>query len=165
MKRSVLAPVLATLLLLCSGCQTSSTTPRGKVVVNYDHPENFTDVESGYSTGTEKGYLDDLSRYLQATAGAYLPADQTLTMTFTDIDMAGKVGVNARASGMRVVRSNYPVRLKFSYTLTDAAGKVLKQGNEELVNQFPGTQTGMNRNDPLFHEKEELNSWIRSTLR
>lgn len=165
MKKLILAPLAAALLLLVAACETASSTPHGKVVVNYDHPEKFTDVESSYSNGTQMGYLEDLTRFLQAKAGPKLKADETLTMTFTDIDMAGVIGMNARASQTRVIRSNYPVRLNFSYTVTDGTGKVVKQGTEELVNNFPATQTGINRNDPLFHEKDELDSWIRSKLR
>jgi hypothetical protein len=167
MKTSILAPIVATLLLALSGCQTdaTSTAPQGKVVVNYDHPEKFTDVESSYSNGTQQGYLDNLTRYLQVKAGPYLKADQTLTITFSDVDMAGALGMNARANQTRVVRSSTPVILKFSYAVTDGAGKVVKQGNEELVNHFPNTQMGTNRNDPLFHEKEMLESWARSTLK
>jgi hypothetical protein len=167
MKKILPAAVLAALVLAWAGCETTAMTqsPQGHVVVNYDHPEKFTDLKSSADGGTEPGYLDSLRNFLVTEAGKYLQPDQTLTMTFTDIDMAGEIGMNVRNSDVRVLKPSYPLRLNFSYTLSDASGKVLKEGKEELVEAFPNVQMGPDRGDPLFHEKTKLADWLRKTLK
>jgi len=153
----------AALALAWAGCQSSPQKPHGTVVVNYVHPESFTDMRSVFNGPTDQAYLDDLRDYIETWAGRRLREGLTLTMTFTDIDMAGEI--NPRATDMRVISSFYPLRIKFSWVVTDASGKALKEGKEELVNVFPGAQTGFDRNDPLFHEKDAMDEWISKTWR
>jgi hypothetical protein len=164
MKTTFALSFLAVLALVGAGCQSQPAGPHGKVVVNFDQPEKFTDVKTTMSGGTEQGYLDSLRQYLEDRAGPYVPVNQTLTVTFTDIDMAGDIRPT-RTGDVRVVKSIYPPRLNFSFTLTDAGGKVVKEGTEKLVNTFPETTTGIGRDDVLFYEKDLLSDWMRKTLR
>lgn len=152
----------ATLALAWAGCQTQPG-PHGTVVVNFDHPENFADFRSEASATTSETYQKDLRRHLEVWAGRRVPVGQTLTMNFTDIDMAGDLGPMARET--RVLRPIYPLRLKFTWSVTDASGKVVKEGTENRVNDFTSLQVGYDRSDPLFHEKTELDEWISRNLR
>ena len=155
--------LFAALVLAWAGCQSQPAAPHGKTVVNYLTPEKFTDVKSTFSGPTDQGYLDALRDHLITQAANYIPAGQTLTLTFTDIDMAGDI--DPRLRDTRVIRSIYPVRLNFSWAVTDASGKVLKEGKEELVDVFPSAEMGYNRGDPLFSEKTEMDNWMRKHLR
>lgn len=162
MKKLFCFAVLAALGLVGVGCQTNSGS-HGTVVVNYDHPEKFTDFKSDYSRPTSQVYMDDLREYLQHRAGRLIPAGETLTLNFTDIDMAGDI--TPMASSVRVQRPIYPLKINFTWVITDAGGKIVTQGTEKLVNAFAGSQMGFDRDDPLFHEKAQMDDWIRHTLR
>ena len=166
MKKILPASLLALLAFAGFGSVSAlAKSPQGHVIVNYVQPEKFTDLKYSSNGGTEPGFLDSLRDFLVTEAGKYLQPDQTLTMTITDIDMAGEIGMNVRNSDVRVMKTSYPLRIDFSYTLTDGTGKVLKQGKEDLTEAFPATQMGPNRGDPLFYEKTKLGDWLRSTLK
>jgi len=163
MKKLLALTLIATLGLAWAGCQSQPAKPQGKVIVTYVHPEGFTDMRSTFNGPTDAYYLDDFREYVETWAGRRLREGLTLTLTFTDIDMAGEI--NPRPQNARVISSFYPLRIKFSWVVTDASGKVLKEAKEELVNVFPGDQTGFDRNDPLFHEKDAMDEWISKTWR
>lgn len=163
MKKLPALSFLAALALAWAGCQSQPAKPQGKVIVNYVQPENFTDLRSDFNAPTDQAYLDDFRDYIEMWAGKRLREGLTLTLTFTDIDMAGEI--NPRPQDARVISSFYPLRIKFSWVVTDAGGQVLKDGREELVNVFPGDQTGFDRSDPLFHEKDAMDEWISKTWR
>lgn len=163
MKKLPALSFLAALALAWAGCQSQPAKPQGKVIVNYVQPENFTDLRSDFNAPTDQAYLDDFRDYIEMWAGKRLREGLTLTLTFTDIDMAGEI--NPRMQPMRTLGSLHPVRLKFTWVVTDASGKVLKDGQEELVNVFASDQTGFDRNDPLFHEKDAMDDWISRTWR
>jgi len=143
--------------------------PVARVEVNFDHPENFTDVRDSL-TGTEKGrdgYLSEFKEFLQQRAPRYLAAGQTLTISFTDIDMAGDFepwrGPNS--SDIRIVKDIYPPRLNFSYKLVDASGVVLKEGQEKLVDlSFQMSASPINSGDSLHYEKAMLNNWLHDKI-
>ncbi len=162
MKKLFPLTLLAAIALAWGGCQTEST-PHGTVVVNYDHPENYTDFKSNFREPTSQAYMDDLRHHLVVWAAKSLPVGQTLTITFTEIDMAGEI--KPSQDTLRINRALYPLKLDFTWVITDASGKVVKQGKENIVNLFTGAQTGYDRNDPLFHEKDQMDDWVRQTLR
>jgi hypothetical protein len=165
MKTSLPLSFFAALILALCGCESAPATgPHGKVVVNFDHPENFTDVKASYGGSTDQGYLDVIRLHLENRAGPLVPVDRTLTVTFTDIDLAGDIRPT-RTGDVRIVKNIYPPRMNFRFSLTDASGKVVKEGTEKLVNLFPEMQTGIGRDEMLFYEKEMLNDWARKTLR
>jgi len=140
-----------------------------RVDVLFDHPENFTDVKDSFS-GTEKGRDNTLAlikEYIEQRAPRYLAEGQILTMTFTDIDLAGDFepqrGPNF--TDVRIVKDIYPPRLKFTYKLTDASGAVVKEGEEKLVNLgFQMTSNPFNQQDALHYEKDMLDNWLHDQL-
>jgi hypothetical protein len=142
------------------------------VEVRFSHPDKFTDVKESYSdTDNERGgasYLPQLKALVEKQAGALLPAGQKLTVTFTDIDLAGdfEPWLGAQFDDIRIVKSVYLPRLTFSFTLTDADGKVLKTGERRLVDlAFQTRITRYFGNDPLRYEKDMLTDWVHQELR
>lgn len=157
--------------IFATGLLQAADAPKAtdKVEVIFDHPEKFTDVKDSY-IGTDSGrdyILKQLKDYIVSRAARALPAGDHLSMTFTDIDLAGDFepwrGPNF--DDVRIVKDIYPPGFKFSYSITDENGKVVKQGTENIRDlDFQMRITG-DRSDPLRYEKDILNDWIISQLR
>jgi hypothetical protein len=88
-------------------------------------------------------------------------------VTFTDIDLAGEYEPwrGPQFSDVRIVKSIYAPRFKFSYKVTDATGKTVKEGNEDIRDLAFDMRLTIDRQDPLRFEKDILKDWIGSTLR
>ena len=80
--------------------------------------------------------LGELRKHLQDRAEGYLAEGQKLTVTITDVDLAGEFEPwrGPAAADVRIVKEIYPPRIKLSFRLTDASGAVVKQGERELTN-------------------------------
>lgn len=146
--------------------------PASRVTVVFDHPEKFTDVRDNMSdTDNELGrerYLPPLQEYLEQHGTARLAAGQQLTITFSDIDLAGDFEPwhGIQFSDVRIIKDIYIPRLTFTFRLTDASGQVLKEGERKL--QDLGYQMRLTRgfrDDPLRYEKDMLDDWLRDELR
>ena len=139
-----------------------------RVEVIFDHPEKFSDVKDG-EFGTEKGrdaILDQIREFVIARAEKALPAGQKLTITFTDIDLAGDYEPwrGPQFSDVRIVKSIYPPRLTFGFKVTDAAGKTVKEGKEDLRDLAFDMRLTIDRQDPLRYENDILKDWVHSAL-
>ena len=134
----------------------------------FDHPENFTDVKDS-SPPTERGrdeILGQIRDYLVAQAASLLPDGDRLTITFSDIDLAGdfEPGRGPRFNEVRIVKDIYPPAMRFTYSVTDAAGRVVKSGTENLRDLDFQMGVVLDTNDSLRYEKHMLGDWIRRTL-
>lgn len=152
------------------GYSADMRSDNSRVEVLFDHPENFTDLKDSYMP-TDKGrdsYMEMLKDYIQQTAGRRLPEGQKLSITFTDIDMAGDFEPwrGPSASDVRIVKGIYIPRLKFTYQITDATGAVVKEGKAEQsdLNFQMNLSTSLDTSDPLRYEKRLIDDWIRSEL-
>ena len=148
--------------------KSDKPAPASRVQVEYVDPEKFTDVKDDYF-GSEKGrdnYLDQLKEYIEQRAAKRLPAGQTLTVTVTDIDMAGDFEPwrGPRFNDVRIVKDIYPPRIDLSYKITDAEGKVVSEGKRELRDLSFMMNLSIDRQDPLRHEKNLLDDWMRRDL-
>jgi len=143
-------------------------TQKAKVEILFDHPEKFTDIKDS-SMDTEKGreaVMAVIKDYLLEESQAVLPADQSLVVTFTDIDLAGDYEPwRTNARDIRIVKDIYPPKLDFSYKVTDASGKVIKEGVEHLRDLGFMSRVMINRQDQFSYEKDMIRDWVRSTLR
>ena len=148
----------------------AADTPKAaRTEVIFVHPENFTDVKDG-DLPSDRGRDAILARirdYLVERTDTLLPVGDRLTITFTDIDLAGDFEPwrGLRWSDVRVVKSIYPPAFKFSYSVTDAAGRVVKQGAEDIRDLNFQTRMTIDASDSLHYEKDILDDWARSTLR
>jgi hypothetical protein len=136
--------------------------------VVFDHPEKFTDANDSLN-GTEKGraaILQQIREYVLEETVQLLAPGQQLTITFTDIDLAGSYLPSATSGrDIRVMKDIYPPRMKFAYKVTDASGKLLKEGQENLSNLTYLNTPGFPRGEELFFDKALLGDWLRSTLK
>ena len=164
------------ILLLLAGFSGASVIPAGfaapapkaelRTAVSFFEPEKFTDVRDS-NVSTEKSradILDQLKTHLQERAQTYVPEGGKLSVTVTDVDLAGDFEPwrGPSAQDVRIVRDMYPPRINLSFRLTDANGDVIKQGSRELrdLNFMQGISIA--RNDPYHYEKALLDDWLRS---
>ena len=108
---------------------------------------------------------DQTAKRVEAGAGI-IPAGRKLTMTFTDIDLAGEYEPwrGGQWSDVRIIKDIYSPRFVFSYKLTDAAGAVLKEDKVDLRDLTFMMRVTISRNEPLRFEKDILADWIRSVV-
>lgn len=133
--------------------------------VNFLEPSKFTDVKDHDMGDYERTtYLDSLRDHLLEQAKYFVPPGYKLSVTFTDIDMAGDFEPwrGPRFSDIRIVKDIYPPRIELSFQLTDAAGNVVKEGKRELRDlAFLSKITMSFRDDPMRHEKALIDDWLR----
>lgn len=143
-------------------------TAASPVTVTFQDPERFTDVRDGeFETERGRDYtLDQLRKYIERRAGAVLPAGYTLKIVVSDVDLAGDYEPwHFPLRDVRIVRDLYPPRIQFSYTVTDASGRVVSEASRTLTD-LAFLQTIMpDRNDTLRFEKALIDSWTRVELK
>jgi hypothetical protein len=145
----------------------ASSSGDARVEVTYVNPDKFTDFtdSSDYPGRGVRDYGDGFKEYLAHEAARVIPEGARLTISFTEIDMAGEFEPwrGPRFSDIRIVKDLYPPRLNFTYKLTDASGAVLKEGEAKLrdVNFLMNAASSIS-NDPLRHEKSMMDDWLRA---
>jgi hypothetical protein len=161
-------------LLLTSGMAEPAVSPdpgMGRVTVVFERPEKFTDLKDGMTDfENERGrerFLPFIREHLEKRGERILPEGQKLTVTFTDIDLAGDFEAwhGIAFQDVRIVKPVYVPRLAFSYTLTDADGQVVKQGERRLIDGgFQMRRTSAFDSDSLRYEKGMLDDWLRQEI-
>jgi hypothetical protein len=140
-----------------------------KLTVTFVDWQKFTDIKDHYSPtdSGEEGILKELETSLQRDAKYAVPEGNHLSLTFTDIDLAGdfEPGRGPNWDDVRIVKDIYPPRFSFSYTWTDASGRVIKSGKENLVDMAFQMRLSINQSDPLHYEKDMLKDWMDRKLR
>jgi hypothetical protein len=178
--KPLLAGALSCLLLLV-GC--ASTGPRtvtdpqapraltgeSPVQVKWTDPAQFTEIRSSSNRfeAQSGNWVQQLADYLRSSGSRRLPPGQTLEVEITDIKRAGDFEPQhgPRTNDIRIMRDIYPPRISLTFTLRDANGGVLRQGEEKLIDMNYLGNTGLLSNsDPLRYEKRLLDDWLRRLL-
>jgi hypothetical protein len=146
--------------------QAAETRTIARAEVNFFEPQKFTDVRDSYMGDHDRTtYLEQIRDHLLEQAKYYVPEGHRLSVTFTDIDMAGDFEPwrGARWDDIRIVKDMYPPRVTLAFRLTDAAGNVVKEGKRDLRDLAFMMKISMSfRDDPVRHEKALLDDWLRS---
>ncbi len=144
----------------------SKAPAASRAEVHFFEPEKFTDVRDSYmGDAARTTYLDQIRDHILDKAKLYIPEGQKLAVTFNDIDMAGDFEPwrGPRWDDVRIVKDIYPPTIKLVFRLTDAEGKVLKEGKRELRDLAFMMKISMTfRDDSVRHEKALLDDWLRS---
>ena len=135
-----------------------------RVRVVYLDPRAFTDVRDGYAATdrARDAYLGELKRYIERRTVPRIAEGQQLTITITNINMAGNFEPwrDPQAGNVRIVREVYPARIDLEFRLTDAGGAVLSEGRRTLRSfGYPVSPT-VYSSDPLLYEKVLLGDWL-----
>ncbi len=129
--------------------------------VEFLKPDDFTDAGRRHGYVDRDSTLEAIRRHLVAQAAKKLPADETLAISVTDVDLAGSFEPWQRYSNeIRVVKDIYPPKIDLRFKLTRADGSVVKEGERSL--RDPGFLSGTTSypNDNLKYEKTMLDEWL-----
>ncbi len=131
----------------------------GSVTVQFLPAEQYSDVHVDGDPAIQvfKPLTQSLAQLAQR-----LPADQTLSVDVTDIDLAGDWRpVGPQGQWMRVLSAATWPRLTLRYRLSDAAGQVLRSGETTLKDMdYQSPPDLFSNSDPLRYEKRLLRDWF-----
>ena len=168
-----ITPSYRWLPLLFLGFWAGNALAAHNVRIEFDHPERFSDfrIQDRQEIASASIFRDEISNYLSWTMSRRFPG-ATLTLKFTDIDLAGRlepwrISRFPRNIGVRFARNmESPLRLYFDYTLTDPKGRVLANGSASVVEvdylHRYFYYSNHQRSDTLFYEKAALDRWLNS---
>lgn len=157
--------------LIAGGCQSAQTSAApakpDNVTVEFQDADKFTDLRESFGSESSPHYLGVLRDHLQKEAVRYLAPGQKLAVTFTDVDLAGDfLPTSSRMQDVRIVKDVYLPRMALTFQLTDADGKVLKEGERRLTDlNFMNNLSIVDRNEALFYDKALLTDWMRKEFR
>ena len=138
------------------------------VEVEYVHAENFADV-GNHRFSDERiraAHLEQLRGHLVKQAAARLGAGERLSVSVTELDMAGEFEAwRPPSADARIVKDIYPPRIDLTFRLAAGDGKVVKEGERLL--RDPAFLAGGNRylDDPLRYEKALIDRWLEQELK
>lgn len=139
-----------------------------KAVVNFDNWKNYTDIKDQIdpTDSGERAILDQLKQALVLDAKTEVPDGDTLTITFQDIHLAGMFEPwrGPKWDETRVVAPIYPPSFRFTWSLTDPSGKVIRQGKEDMTDEDFSIRATIDPNEPLHFEKDILKDWMHRAL-
>ena len=147
--------------LLIAGLAVTAAHAETNIV--WDSPEDYRDM-SYRDSNTEKDRLivmKDLEKYFVHESDNVFTEDLTLTVTITDVDLAGDFEPwRTNVYDIRIVKSIYPARISFEYTMTSADGSIITEGSETLRDTHLIAPIHM-RNDDYPYVKDLYRSWVR----
>lgn len=153
---------------------SSAPVVAAEVKVTWENAEKYTDVRPANESRKRfrERTLAALEEHIVELASK-LPESQKLTMTVTNVDLAGQVwpsqfvgfGVGA-ANDVRVIQRVDIPRMTFSYTLSDEQGAVISSAEEVQLKDmnFMESNIRTNRGDTLSYEKIMLEDWFNDTF-
>lgn len=163
-------PVIAAVFgfLAVNALQAADPAKPARANVIFDHPEKFKDIKDAFQP-TEKGQaaiLEQIREFIVHEANYFIPEGYHLTMTFTDIDLAGdfEPWLGDQWQDVRIVKPIYPPELKFEWVVTDPRGQVVRHGKEDILDVGFDWRITANSNDSLHFEKDILTEWMRNHL-
>ncbi len=140
-----------------------------KLDVTFQNPEKFLDIRDAFQP-TDSGQLailHALDEALESAVNSALPKGYKLAMTFTNIKLAGDYEPQHGPTweDVRLIRDVYIPMMKFAFTLTDPAGKVVKSGTVNLQDQDFMMRPPIPDDGPLHYEKSMLTDWVHGNIR
>jgi hypothetical protein len=150
------------------GLATVQAAAPSNVRIDFVHPERFTDfrIQGRNEFDSARIFQNQVSEYLSPILAKRFPGE-TLSLTFTDINLAGSLPQSRirNFNNVRFDRSGAsPLQLEFAYTLTDSKGRVTVKGSKSLLESdylyyhinYPNSE----KVSTLFYEKVALSKWV-----
>lgn len=144
-----------------------------EVEVTWHEPSSYRDIQAAGSNQSnfEQRVVEAFAAKFSELA-AKLPADHSLHITVTNVDLAGAVvmrDVGGTMQEYRYVRHMDFPYMELSYKLYDADGSVIQQGDEKIKGrEVPGQglQTSQRRRgtNMLEYESAMLDRWFNDTF-
>ena len=163
------------------GCATAvgllavfAPTQAAEVKITWEEPESYSDVSP--TNESRKRFrertLQELEEHIVDLASD-LPESQVLSMTVTNVDLAGQVWPsqfvgfgNGAGSDVRIIKRVDIPRMTFSYSLANADGQVILSGEDVKLKDMDFMESNIRRNrtESLSYEKAMLNDWFSDTF-
>ena len=130
--------------------------------VEFVNPDKYADAGRKYVANEREDNLKRLGGHFVEQAAKRLPADQSLTVWVTDVDLAGYYDARQKfANETRVVRDIYPPKIAMRFKLARADGSVVKEGERKLSDPNFLTRESRYDTDGLGYEKMMIDDWFR----
>lgn len=136
-----------------------------RVEVIFVNPDQYTDL-ADQPGASLRGTLQELRRFLNERAGAHMAPGERLTLMINNIDRAGSFepAQGAELSNTRIIRALYPPRIELHFRLSNAEGKVWKEGTRNLSDSAFLDRPLPPSDDPLRYEKRLLEEWLAQEI-
>lgn len=136
--------------------------------VTFTDPDKFTDAGDG-PRGTHlrvESNLEELREHFVRKAQSLVPEGQRLSITVTDVDLAGEVEPwRTRTHDVRIIKDIYSPKIDLTFRLTDASGAVIKEGKRHLGDPTFTMNLNTNPSDTRVYEKRLIDDWLRNEFR
>ncbi|UAA38315.1 DUF3016 domain-containing protein [Paraneptunicella aestuarii] len=142
-----------------------------RVQIEWQNPKDYSDVRPANQSAVHfrEHTFEEIDKLLEKLMKKQ-PEGQTLKMTVTDLDLAGRVwpghfvGMDTPSDVRMVKRIDFP-SMDFSYQLLDANGKVIQEGTEEIKDMsFQDRSSRRFQNDTLHYEKVMIQDWFNKAF-
>lgn len=163
------AMLLVAFLAISAGALANerAKTADSRIEVTWTNPADFSeagrDPDFGKGRHDPKEWLTELAKSLKRRADSVLPPGETLKVTFTDIQRAGAYEPwrGPQWNDVRVIKDIYAPEIHLTFTLRDADGKVIREGQRTLRDPAFLSRGTLSSTDPLRFEKRMLDDWVR----
>ena len=144
----------------------SSEVSAAKVEVHWLSPDKYHDIKPGDNNRKtfEANVFRNFENHFTKLANQ-LPADQTLKIDVTDVDLAGDVNYGG-IHRIRIVEELFFPRIKFSYKLENADKSLADSGDINLKDMNFMTSSNLRyRNDAFGYDKRMIDNWFKKTFK
>ena len=155
--------------VMVSALMLSPIAIAGEAVVEWKSPEKYTDIRSGDQSA--KSMHNSVAKSLGGEfsgLAAQLPAGYRLSVTVTDLDLAGEVDPipMRQMNEVRVLKDIYFPRMIFDYQLKDARGAVLQgQTDVELKDmQYLSSMRTTRSSESFYAERKMIRDWFSKQI-
>jgi hypothetical protein len=158
--------------------ETAADASQHLVNIEWVEPSKYRDVRN--PNMSRKRFREQVFGQLQTffdELAQTLPDGSSLSLTVTNVDLAGTVQVPSQAgimgassfdrgfNEMRIMRDVDIPRLYFTYTLKDANGETIKSEEVELKDMnYLRNASIQRRNESLKYEKHMIEKWFNTTF-
>jgi uncharacterized lipoprotein YbaY len=160
--------VIALTAALASHAALAADAAGSKAVaqVAYNEPEKFTDFRRSefYREADAASLQQELTAAIERSSRHALPPGYTLTIRFTDIDLAGDINPFHRLNltDVRVYRGVHVPRLNFDYAVLDTEGNTVLSGSERIVDMAYDMRLRMPNSDYTRIEADMMGDFVRN---
>ena len=156
--------------LLLSTALSGTGVLAGEAVVTWQNPEKYADIETDDldQQAFQARLFKPLEKEFSQQAGR-LPEGSRLTVTVTNLDLAGERRIRNDGDYMRVVNDGYFPKMALDYTVTDAAGAVVsgQRGMDFSDLGFLDANAAIRANQSpqaFYYETQMVRHWFDDTL-
>lgn len=138
------------------------------ITFQFDDVNEFRDFtfEGQDEEETKEIFLTYLNRWMEREDMSERLGNQSLTVTFHNIDLAGDYEWwrDPSYDDVRFLRDIYPPRMSVSYTLRGENGEVIAEGEQDLINMTYLSQPTLSGGDPFYYDFNLLGDWLKRQI-